>query len=251
MSDDPPRLRDDRSTPAWVREALQRSAAVPLVSPDTAAALARFQSRVATGGPPVAIASRAGRWTLGGIGVAAVLGALWLGTRPVHRANVRSERPASAPVRAVANPVTQPAPALLPVETPRQARAPEAPPPLPTRETRDPGGPLRAAPQSAHAPAPSDRDDVQREFAQLARVRAALEHGASAALALADAGNREFPHGMLAEERDALAIRALARLGRIAELHRRGAIYLQRFPRGIHTAEVRQALAAAPTASPH
>lgn len=280
MTDDPTRLCDDPSTPAFVRDALKSSASFALVTPDTASSLARFDAYMAADGAAAAAAatgagaaagstgagtaagtsagtlgvSRAGWWALGGAGSVIVAAVIWFGIREPRRAD-RRVAPPPAPMHAVTSAGVSMAPTpaahaspdvvanVAAVASPTAVRA------VPDAPTHGAHG-LAAAPRgsvvSSHDRAETDGDEVRREFAQLARVRAAVARDLDEALALAAAGNREFPRGMLREERDALAIRALARLGRHGALQRAATAYLRRFPHGIHSAEVRQELTARP-----
>ena len=110
--------------------------------------------------------------------------------------------------------------------------------------TRPPSPPQPVPASEASVPA-AGAGDVRREIAQLAEVRRAFEDGEfAAALTLADAGNRRFSGGLLYEEREAIAVRALAELGRPADARKRGERYLARFPSGPHAARVRKAIGA-------
>ena len=108
---------------------------------------------------------------------------------------------------------------------------------------------LAPAPESARpsparppveAPAPgASADSARKEIAQLGEVRSAFDGGDHAlALSLADAGHRRFRGGLLYEQREAIAIRALAELGRTLDARKRGERYLTRFPSGPHAARV-------------
>ncbi|MCA9590992.1 MAG: hypothetical protein KC657_37095 [Myxococcales bacterium] len=62
--------------------------------------------------------------------------------------------------------------------------------------------------------------------------RTALSRGdAAGALAALDTHAREFPKSQLAEEREVLAIQALASSGRVAEARRRAARFRTTFPK--------------------
>jgi hypothetical protein len=78
----------------------------------------------------------------------------------------------------------------------------------------------------------------------LARARAALPTAPARALTLADEGQRRFPSGIFVEEREAIAIQALAALGRDAAARQRGTRFLLAHPSGPHTDRVRRAIAA-------
>jgi hypothetical protein len=100
--------------------------------------------------------------------------------------------------------------------------------------------PVTAAPIESAPPAPVAGDDrLREEVAQLAAIRRELERDPGRALALAEEARARFGAGALEEEREALAILALGKLGRGAELRARGARFLQRFPQGAFAAKVR------------
>lgn len=89
--------------------------------------------------------------------------------------------------------------------------------------------------------APDDR--VRREIEHMARLRSALRRDPAAALALASAGQREFRGGLFGEEREAIAVLALARQGRTAEAERRGARFLRRYPGSAFAARIQRLVA--------
>ena len=68
------------------------------------------------------------------------------------------------------------------------------------------------------------------ELALLGQAETLLTGDASAALARLGEQARLYPHGAFAEEREALAIDALQRLGRRAELRERGRAFLANYP---------------------
>ena len=77
------------------------------------------------------------------------------------------------------------------------------------------------------------------EVAHLARVRAASGDPARA-LALAEEGHRLFPTGIFSQEREAIAIGAVAALGRRAEARARGEAFLARHPNSVFAERVRR-----------
>lgn len=79
-------------------------------------------------------------------------------------------------------------------------------------------------------PADAD-DDVREELAQMVRIRRLVEQEPAAGLALAEEGQRKFARGYLVEEREGLAIVALARLGRREEAQARAARFFDRYPK--------------------
>jgi len=71
---------------------------------------------------------------------------------------------------------------------------------------------------------------------------ACARHDYGVALALIQEHTRRFPHGPLAEEREALRIEALAGLGSTDEARRHAAVFATRFPRSVLLSRVREAL---------
>jgi len=92
-----------------------------------------------------------------------------------------------------------------------------------------------ASPASEASPAkPSSAafdSALSAEVTALGPARSALAAGDyDAALAATDAHARQFPGGVLAQEREALAIQALGRAGRTAEAQERARRFQQRYP---------------------
>lgn len=114
-------------------------------------------------------------------------------------------------------------------------------------ETRAARAARRKAPRAEPArPEPSTEpgiDDVLREARTVASARASLATDPRKALRLAEEAEKDFPDGQLVEERRAIAIRALAALGRMDEARDRATGFLARFGRGAHAKAVRRAIA--------
>jgi hypothetical protein len=88
-----------------------------------------------------------------------------------------------------------------------------------------PASPARARP---------DTDAVTAELELLGRAHAAYTHrDFSGALTRAAEHARRFPHGHLAEQREALRVRSLAGSGRTDEAHRAAVDFAARFPRSV------------------
>lgn len=123
----------------------------------------------------------------------------------------------------------------------------ESAPPLPIVVVPEPNG----ASSSVFAPLPTPRDlpsaelrlnpkpvdaaaggsDLVREREVIDAARAALARGRPAdALVTATRHAERWPHGQLAEEREVIAIQALAASGRRAEAERRAAAFKRAFP---------------------
>ena len=93
--------------------------------------------------------------------------------------------------------------------------------------------PLPEAAVHAHGPrVTAPRDAFAVELALLQRAHTDYTHrDLTGALALLAEHARRFPHGRLAEEREALRVRSLLAAGRTAEAHRVAATFATDFPR--------------------
>jgi hypothetical protein len=115
----------------------------------------------------------------------------------------------------------------------RSAATAETPAPL-----ADPASPVaaelpRMAPSvpALTAPAPSARTDLTGERALLDVARGALEReDGVATLATIEEHQRKYPNGVLVQEREAMAIRALVMLGRTGDARTRVERFRRRFP---------------------
>jgi hypothetical protein len=119
----------------------------------------------------------------------------------------------------------------------RAAAPPSAmPAPLPSRQDIPtvpvddlPSAPV-APPRSAAAPSDSGQQ-LAAESALLDVARTAVARGEpDRALDAVDRHAKQFPHGLLAEEREALAIKALVLAGRGQEARDRAASFRERYP---------------------
>jgi hypothetical protein len=97
-----------------------------------------------------------------------------------------------------------------------------------------------AAPSPPAAAAPVDEAALRREVSHVALMRKQLDANPAAVLTLGDEARRIFGRGVLAEEREALEVLALERLGRRSDVAARGAAYLARFPRGPFSERIRR-----------
>jgi len=110
--------------------------------------------------------------------------------------------------------------------------------PSSSRDSR--GAPGSASASSGLASPPADRETrLLEESRRLAEARDALRRGdASGALSLLSDLQRAIPGGILGQEREALAIEALAKSGRSAEAQARARAFLQAYPQSPHAARV-------------
>jgi hypothetical protein len=96
--------------------------------------------------------------------------------------------------------------------------------------------PFATAPR---APSPERAGDGREETRMVAAARDALRLGDPASgLVWLERAEREFPNGVLVQEREALTIEALARSGRRAEAEKRAASFLRDYPKSPHAARV-------------
>ena len=87
----------------------------------------------------------------------------------------------------------------------------------------------------------------RREIAQLVRIRALLARDPNAAYRLAQRSEREFPQGLLSEEREALSILALAKSGAHAAAVAKARDHQARFPESTMRGVIQAALQPTPT----
>jgi hypothetical protein len=151
--------------------------------------------------------------------------------------------PASlAPARQSVEPVAKPSVGASQRSTaPRGVAAPLAAQP-PVVSLAPVGGEPAAPSVSETAAAPSAADRLAKEVAQLSEVKQALRTDPARALALAETGHKEFADGALRQEREALALSALQKLGQTDALNARGAAFLKRYPQSSFASQVERML---------
>jgi hypothetical protein len=192
----------------------------------------------------VALAARPLRTIAGTFVVGAAVGAaLHAVVAPPRERIVYVERPAPA------------APRATPVE-PEQVASPVAPPSaatphLPPTALAPPPPPRRVASSAEHAERvekqPHGLSDLGAEQALLDTARRALAHGRTDdALAPLDRHAQRYPEGILAEEREALAVNVLVSIGRYPEARARAERFFQRYPGSLVRGSVEAALGAIP-----
>ena len=182
----------------------------------------------AASGLPVAIKLT----LLAAVGGMIALGASFLGVEPSRRSDpsARPARPATAlpPERSTRRRVP-------PCDGRRACRAapPSQPPTLQGRAHAGPGWTGEARP----GPSPS-----RREITQLNRIRALLERDPAAAHRLIRVAQREFPAGVLREEREGLDALALFELGQPERARRQAERFVARYPNSPLRARVERLL---------
>jgi hypothetical protein len=257
MTDDPTRWLDDPTLSGALRADLAHGATATVTGLDTTVGLTALRSAIAAqAGATGALAPAASS----SFGVKAVVGVLALGGAIGLWKATTKDAP-TTPTTEVVQPVAVvdvPEPAAS--EEPRPAIPHEAPRVQPSVVAEPEPGPEPVEP----AVAPSKRDDRRRdtvaatkpvapgaedsddkylqEAMLVARARKSLAYDAKATLELTEQIASEFPSGQLVEERRALAIRALAKLGRLDEAKERAADFLADHAKGPHAAAVRRAI---------
>jgi hypothetical protein len=197
-------------------------AAAALVAPATTAV-----ASVATTSGAAAVAGTA---KAGGVALLAkvTVAAVVLGTASV--AGYRATRPAppvAAPARAAVAPAAAPAPS--------EPLLPEAPAPVTHAQPAPSRGPRTAAPARS---LPASR--LAAEAALVVEARRALRAGdAGRALSQLEGARAELAGGALVQEREALTIEALSRLGRGPAAAARADAFLRAYPRSPHASAVR------------
>jgi len=154
-----------------------------------------------------------------------------LSASPADPTDANSETPNTAP---------RPDPATAPLSTadipPRPHPEPAPATPAPAPATLDLALAPAAAPSSASAPAsaPAPAPSSEQDAALLQQAQRFVTADPARALTLTRDHELHFPASPLAEERQALRIEALARLGRRPEAARDLATFDQRFPHSIY-----------------
>lgn len=100
--------------------------------------------------------------------------------------------------------------------------------------------PRASTPASAPLSTGESKLERERELVSYAQ-RAIAEQAYTRALDLLDEHAREFPHGAMAEDRDALRVVALCRAKRFADAERRRTQFFRRWPKSLHASRVRGA----------
>jgi outer membrane biosynthesis protein TonB len=265
MTGDPIRLLDDPAAGALLRGDLATASTVQVQGLDHAAGLGALKAAVGaqTGAIP-AVAVGGGAGSLAAkllLGAAVIGGVAWWASSGDRSAMDPAIDP--APIEAPAatpepepEPEPEPGPRGLPaaaVPTPEPAVVPEeelavpepepsATPPEPVSEPKSTRPVPRGEPRDEAAPPETLDDAVVLEARQIQAARRALATDADRALALTQSIATEFPRGQLVEERLAIAIRALAKLGRVEEARTKAEAFLEAYGRGAHATAVRRAV---------
>ncbi len=244
MSSDPIRLRDDQAIPEWCREALRDEVNARAPGFDEAAGLASLRGAIAAEGTAPGARERVPGWlarALGGVAAIVTAGAVvtissWSAqstSPPLPAPAVAHESPVS--------PTAPPAPTEPGIAVDSLPSAPIAPPPTKPLATPSAGAKPPGAKQVASAVQATTAADPLEETRHLAALRRLAEHDPEAAITFAAEGDRRFPRGILGEEREAIAIACVARLGRADEANRRASRFLKNYPESPFAPSVRRA----------
>jgi hypothetical protein len=232
---DPPRLAESAPLSPDVGSLL-RDAAQDLPTEGQLARVAErlepiFASSAAEAPRPAARAVKPFTWgagavALGLLGYAALQGARHSGQDPA---------PAGSATPAAQSSVAPPAPAAT-VEAPEPQTIPSAAPP----SSAEPVNHERTAPASPARSA--ERHAGPSEAELLERARRALATDPARALALAQQHQKQYPNGVLQQERDVITIEALRRLGKVKEADQRAGTFQRQYPDSAHRRSVETGL---------
>jgi len=225
--DDPPRLFDPAAGGPPALGELFRSARADLPSP---AELAGLSARLETAVARRAVPTSAPRLTPKvALGLGAGLVGLALGVGLLSSKPAAEPSPTRAPSAASAAITTSP----LAAGVSRDRGSARTPPP-----TIEPSAAvLPSAPEPAPAASASSASRGPRgpsEAALLEAARAALGSNPARALALTREHARRYPRGILAQEREVIAIEALRRSGQSRAAHERASEFQREFPGSPH-----------------
>ena len=263
-SPDPIRLLDSPDMAASLRADLAQAGNVAVTGLDKTAGLSALQAAIAAEGVTAAAATAASgsmlsKVALGGLIVAGLGVATWAATRPDPTPPPAVQAPVASAPTAVAEAEVPPPPELEPapvVAAPTDVRTHAAEPdpdpdpdPEPEVEAEaEAEAPSKARPRKkkkveASVPEEPLESAVLREARMVREARKLLGVNAGRALALTREAADEFPRGQLVEEREAIAIRALAKLGRRDAAQTRADRFLKKYGSGPHAEAVRRAIA--------
>lgn len=164
----------------------------------------------------------------------------------------------SGTVTALVSPPDGPAPANSPEPHPMPSAATRAaPPPFPEPNLPAPTASVTSPPPTtspARAPEPRGPERSSEtlplpsdgELSLLRRAQESLHSNPRSALAMTVRHEQEYPSGLLAQEREVIAIDALVRLGRFGEARARADLFQSRYPGSAHARRLEQLLKDAP-----
>lgn len=230
----------------FAREIFDRARRAHDPTPDDRARVrAKLAARIGAGAVAGAGAAKVAGVTKGtilkvvlSIAIVAALGAAFV----LRRHAPAPEAPAiEAPVVQAPAPVAPVTSAASPAASAAES---SAEPVAPTVESAAPS-PSAAPPPVARSARPAASTDLEAEMSLLAGAQAAIQAGDYAtAIARLDEHQRQFPRGVLSEERLAARVVALCGAGRVAEARSLGASFLAHHPSSPLAPRVRSSCAA-------
>ncbi len=164
---------------------------------------------------------------------------------------VTRRAPARSP-NAVVTPVVPPVAAAQPEESAARPLASAAPAPLRERAVDSaPRAARSAAPRTSSRAvaadpgpveygAPTEAETPTTELELVKQARNALNSDPARAYALTERCRAEFPRAAFGQERDYIAITALARLGRETQARALASTFRTRYPRSVYTAQLQR-----------
>jgi hypothetical protein len=159
---------------------------------------------------------------------------------PVATSAVAASEPlaelAPSPLAEPAPERAEPAPKVEPIGTISVDELPSAAPAVAPSSISRPGSAV-LVPSTKGASSPDAPPSVS-ELEAARRAQATLASDPSRALVMADQLARDFPNGEFVQEREAIAVEALARVGRKDEALQRARALLRRFPRTPYAARL-------------
>lgn len=226
---DPVRLRDDADQNAELRSDLTVASETAPVAYDAGAGLERFLRAITPSLPPgnasAASGANAGSsgfskwwWGLAPVGLASA--ALWFGLAADEPTRLDAALPPAASIVALE---PKPPPAKEPSR--RAERVEQARP---------------SVAQSSAPPTPSGSRFAE-EVAHLAELRRVAARDPARAASMADEGHARFRGGVFYQEREAIAVSALAAAGRTGDARRRAQAFANAYPNSPLVDRVRRA----------
>jgi len=249
MMSEPTRLLDDPAIAEGLRADLVQAQSVVLQGLDLSAGAAGLSAAIAAETTAAGAAGAgAGKIAVLGIAGAVAAGALvWFALRAPETEPPLVAAPIVEEQAELASPgprLTAPQPelAVLPgSDEPEFVPVAPVPTPVVVQSDREP----EVARSSRKRPRKDDKQaDYLREARLISKARAALKTDASGALKLLTQARSEFPRGLLREEREALTILSLAKLGRSTQAKASAKRFLEKHDESPYAAAIRQVLGA-------
>lgn len=256
MMSEPTRLLDDPAIAEGLRADLVLAKSAVLEGLDVSAGAAGLKAAIAV---ETSVAGTAGAGAgkmlaLGLVGAVTAGALVWLALRApdsdpqLSAVDPVAAVPVAVGIAAPEDPVPSPAePDAAEAKVAPSIAEPEPEPdgvavPVPSLAEPE-ASPKDVAPAVRKRPRKANKqDDYLREAELISDARAAMKTDASGALKLLEEARSEFPRGILREERKALTILSLDKLGRSAQARASAKRFLEQHGEGPYAAVVRQVL---------